>query len=81
MSVYFLVTNVAKLPFYDNLGLLDADTLIMSLMLIPFIPVSVYIGKWLNEVVSDRLFYHVTYSILFVMGVKLLSDAVSTWPA
>ena len=81
MSVYFLVTNVAKLPFYDNLGLLDADTLMMSLMLVPFIPVGVYIGKWLNEVVSDRLFYHVTYSILFVMGVKLLSDAVSTWPA
>ena len=81
MSVYFLVTNVAKLPFYDNLGLLDADTLMMSLMLFPFIPVGVYIGKWLNEVVSDRLFYHVTYSILFVMGVKLLSDAVSTWPA
>ena len=58
-----------------------ADTIMMSLMLVPFIPVGVYIGKWLNEVVSDRLFYHVTYSILFVMGLKLLSDAVSTWPA
>ena len=81
MSVYFLVTNVAKLPFYDDLGLLDSSTIMMSLMLVPFIPVGVYIGKWLNQVVSDRLFYHVTYSILFVMGLKLLSDAVSTWPA
>ena len=81
MSVYFLVTNVAKLPFYDDLGLIDASTLMISLMLVPFIPVGVYVGRWLNRVVSDQLFYHVTYSILFVMGLKLLSDAVSTWPA
>jgi uncharacterized membrane protein YfcA len=53
----------------------------MSLMLLPCIPLGVYLGKWLNEVVSDRLFYHVTYSILFIMGVKLLWDAATSWPA
>ena len=81
MSVYFFVINLSKLPFYGDLGLFSASSLKLSLMLLPCIPLGVYAGKWLNEVVSDRLFYHVTYSILFVMGVKLLSDAVSTWPA
>lgn len=81
MSIYFLVTNMAKLPFYDNLQLISQQTLILSVALTPAIPVGVYIGKRLNELVSDRLFYHVTYCILFLLGVKLLSDAVAMWPA
>lgn len=81
MSVYFFVVNVAKLPFYGDLGLFSSDSLIMSLMLVPFIPLGVYIGKRLNDVVSDTLFYHVTYGILFVMSLKLLYDAGVDWSA
>tara|TARA_X000000950_G_scaffold289254_1_gene411287 strand:- start:5057 stop:5863 length:807 start_codon:yes stop_codon:yes gene_type:complete len=81
MSVYFFIINLSKLPFYGDLGLFSAGSLKMSLLLLPCIPLGVYFGKWLNEVVSDRLFYHVTYSILFIMGVKLLWDAATAWPA
>ena len=79
MSVYFLVINASKLPFYSDLSLFSAESLKMSLMLVPFIPLGVYVGKRLNEVVSDRLFYHVTYGILFLMSLKLLYDAAMTW--
>mgnify|MGYP001215213745 CR=1 FL=1 len=81
MSIYFFVINLFKLPFYGDLGLITSDTLILSASLLPCILVGVYVGKWLNEVVSDRLFYHVTYSILLVMGLKLISDALAIWPA
>ena len=81
MSIYFFTINLSKLPFYGDLGLITSDTLFLAAMLLPCIPVGVYVGKRLNEVVSDRLFYHVTYSMLLVMGVKLLSDAMASWPA
>ncbi len=81
MSVYFFVINVFKLPFYGDLGLFSAGSIKLSLLLLPFIPLGVYIGKRLNEVVSDRLFYHVTYSTLFLMSLKLLYDAATSWTA
>ncbi len=81
MSVFFFVINLFKLPFYGDLGLFSAGSLTLSLLLLPCVPIGVYFGKWLNEVVSDRLFYHVTYSILFIMGVKLLFDAAMIWSA
>ena len=44
MSVYFFVINLAKLPFY-GIGLFSGDTLWLSAMLVPLIPIGVFIGE------------------------------------
>ena len=75
MSVYFLVINLAKLPFYGDLGLFSSDTIWLSAMLVPLIPIGVFIGRTLNRMMSDRIFYHFSYSVLFAMSIKLLYDA------
>ncbi|NCF49614.1 MAG: TSUP family transporter [Bacteroidetes bacterium] len=77
MGVYFFVINSAKLPFYSDLGLFTPDTLTLSLWLVPVIPVGVFIGKWLNQKMSDRIFYHFSHAVLFLMSIKLLYDV--TW--
>ena len=75
MSIYFFVINVAKLPFYGDLGLFTADTMKISTWLLPVIPIGVYVGRTLNRIMSDRLFYHISHSVLFAMSAKLLYDA------
>lgn len=76
MSIYFFVINLAKLPFYGDLGLFTDDTVKISAMLLPIIPLGVYVGRTLNRIMSDRLFYHISHSVLFAMSLKLLYDAV-----
>lgn len=75
MSVCFFVINLAKLPFYGDLGLFTRDTVMVSAMLVPLIPLGVYVGRRLNRMMSDRIFYQLNYSVLFAMSIKLLYDA------
>ena len=77
MTIYFFTINVAKLPFYGDLGLFTRDTMIVSACLLPLIPIGVYAGRQLNRMMSDRIFYHFSYSVLFAMSVKLIYDAVA----
>jgi uncharacterized membrane protein YfcA len=77
MSIYFFVINIAKLPFYGDLGLFTRDTMLVSAMLVPLIPIGVYVGRQLNKMMSDRIFYHFSYSVLLAMSIKLLYDAAN----
>ena len=78
MSVYFLCINLAKFPFYLELGLFSDDTLRLSAALLPVIALGVYTGRWLNRKMTDRAFYHVSHVLLFALSVKLLYDGL--WP-
>ena len=75
MTVYFFIINLAKLPFYGDLDIFTADTLLVSALLLPVIPLGVYIGRQLNRMMSDRIFYLFSYSVLFAMSIKLIYDA------
>lgn len=72
LSVYFFVINLAKLPFYAEADLFTSETWHLSLWLLPVIPVGVFLGKWMNTHLSDRIFYDISHSVLLVMGGKLL---------
>ena len=75
MTIYFFTINIAKLPFYGDLGLFTPDTMVVSAILLPLIPIGVFAGRQLNRMMSDRIFYHFSYSVLFAMSVKLIYDA------
>jgi uncharacterized membrane protein YfcA len=76
MSLYFLLMNLAKMPFYAQLGLFTADSITMSAMLIGAIPVGIYVGRKLNQILSDQLFYRISHALLLLMGTKLFVDAL-----
>jgi uncharacterized membrane protein YfcA len=73
-SVYFVVIDLLKAPLYAQLDVLSPQSLRISAMLLPVIPVGVAVGWWLNKRMNDRVFYHVSYAFLLIIGVKLLGD-------
>ena len=74
---FFAIVNYVKLVPYAWLGQLDISNLSTSLVLSPFAPVGVGLGVWLHRRTSDRIFFHFVYTLLFVVGLKLLYDGVT----
>jgi len=72
LCVYFFVINMVKIPFYIEIGIFSESTIIISLWLLLVIPIGVFIGKTLNTLLSDKIFYDISHLFLLVMGIKLL---------
>ena len=70
-----MVIDLLKTPLFLELNLLSPESLKVSAMLLPIIPLGVLVGWSLNKRINDRIFYHVSYAFLLILGVKLLFDA------
>ena len=77
MGWFFLMINLAKMPFYVELGLFDAASLSASLTLVPLVPFGVLLGVWANKVMSDTWFYHISHGFLLVLGTRLVLVAAA----
>jgi uncharacterized membrane protein YfcA len=75
--LFFAVANYVKLVPYAWLGQLDISNLSTSLVLAPLAPIGIGLGVWLHRRVSDRVFFHFVYTMLFVVGVKLIYDGIN----
>lgn len=75
--VVFFWINLIKLPPYFALGLFTKETLIANLTLLPAALIGVQIGVWAHDRISERLFFTVTYVLLFGTGSKLILDALT----
>jgi hypothetical protein len=75
--IFFTVVNLAKLPPYAALGLLDASGLAASLALAPFVPLGYWGGLRLVRLLPEPVFYRLLVGSLLLIGVKLLWDAFS----
>jgi uncharacterized membrane protein YfcA len=56
--------------------LFSRDTLVMSAMLLPLVPVGVWLGMRLLKWIPERPFYLLATAALGLSGVKLLWDGV-----
>ena len=74
-AVFFLVVNYVKLVPYAFLGQLNAANLTTALIFAPLAPLGIWLGVWLHKRASEAAFYHVSYTLLFVTGLKLVWDA------
>ena len=74
--MFFFVVNWSKVAPYAWLGQWNADNIATSLILLPLAPVGVALGRRLHDQVDDELFFRVVHAALFVIGVKLLYDAL-----
>lgn len=72
--VFFAVVNYVKLLPYAWLGQFDASNLKTSMVLAPLAPLGIGMGVWLHNRVTDRFFFRLAYTMLFVVGVKLIYD-------
>ena len=72
LSIYFFVINIAKIPFYMEIGIFTEETIQTSLWLALVIPVGVLIDRWLNQNMSGRIFYDFSDLVLLGIGGRLL---------
>ena len=76
-SVYFFtVINLAKLPFYLGLGIFNRDTLLMSAMLVPLVPLGVWAGLRVLAWIPERIFFTLATLALGLSGARLLWDGL-----
>ncbi len=68
----FTLINLTKLPFYFGVGLVRSDVLLFDVLLVPLVPIGSFLGKWLHERVSERLFNWVIFVLTMVAGIQLL---------
>lgn len=74
--LFFAVVNAVKLIPYGMLGQFDSANLTTSLILMPLAPIGVLIGVWLLKRISQEAFYKFLYTMIFIVGVKVLYDGI-----
>ncbi len=77
MAFYFFFINFAKWLPYAWLGLLDLPNMATSLVLLPMVPVGVWLGARIAHRIQPSLFYRILYAGMFLTGCKLLWDALA----
>lgn len=76
-ALFFMIVNYTKIIPYALIGQLNAGNLAASLLFAPLAPLGIWLGVWLNRRISDRLFFRISYVLLFATGAKLVYDALA----
>jgi uncharacterized protein len=75
-TIFFAVMNFSKILPYGYLGLLDSRNMLTSLVLLPLVPVGVYIGLNALKRVNQNTFNLIMAVSLLLIGFKLVFDGV-----
>jgi hypothetical protein len=76
MAYFFFVINLSKWVPYGLLGLLDMRNMLTSVVLLPLVPLGVWVGITMARKIEPDLFYKFVYAGMFLTGLKLLWDAL-----
>ncbi|MEI7785748.1 MAG: sulfite exporter TauE/SafE family protein [Betaproteobacteria bacterium] len=76
MAFFFFIINLSKWIPYGLLGLLDMRNMLTSVVLLPLVPLGVWIGVNMARRIDQKLFYKFVYTGMFLTGVKLLWDGL-----
>lgn len=77
-AVFFACVNLIKIAPYAMLGMLAPANLWTSLALLPLAPIGVLIGVWANRTLSNDIFYRIIYSMVFLVGLQLCWQGLSS---
>ena len=75
MAFFYFFINLSKWIPYAMLGLLDVRNMATSVVLLPLVPLGVWMGIRIARRISQELFYRLLYVGMFLTGIKLLWDA------
>lgn len=70
--IFFALVNATKLGPYVGLDMIRIDTLKISAILLPFVPLGVFLGLWLNRSVNEKWFIRIVYIALLLAGYDLV---------
>ncbi len=75
MAYFFFVINLSKWIPFAFLGLLDGRNMATSLVLLPLVPIGVFVGFAMAKRIRPLLFNRLLYWGMGLTGTKLLWDA------
>ena len=73
---FFAIVNTTKLLPYFFLGQLSVSNLKLSFALAPVAIVGMLLGVWLVRRISVKVFYRLTYFLVFLLALKLTYDGI-----
>ena len=68
----FLILNVCKIPFNYQLGLINAESLRLNLLLLPGVVAGVFAGRWLLRVIPQSGFQLLLLAFALIASLRLL---------
>jgi hypothetical protein len=77
LAIFYTYLNYAKIGPYWWLGQFHVTNLSTSLMLLPVVPIGIYLGLWIHRRTDDQLFYRLIMTLLFLTGLKLSYDGIT----
>ena len=77
MSIFFAVVNWVKVPPFVSLDLFTRETLLTSVALFPLAIAATWAGVLLIRRVSADQFNRLVYSLMILIGVKLIWDGIA----
>jgi len=75
--IVFWVLNILKFVPYIFLGMFTLQTALADLVLAPFALLGTWLGVRAHYLISERLFFGLTYVLLTLTGTKLIWDALT----
>jgi uncharacterized membrane protein YfcA len=76
LGIFFAFINFGKLGPYAYLDLLNFKQLATSVILLPCVPVGVYLGFYLAEKISMKWYYRIVQFFLLIASIKLIADGL-----
>tara|TARA_B100000676_G_scaffold287590_1_gene318294 strand:- start:6516 stop:6884 length:369 start_codon:yes stop_codon:yes gene_type:complete len=73
---FFTMINYIKFAPYAAIGFFTETTLLTSAVLAPLAVLCMALGGRLHDTVNQKTFYRVCYTMLLVVGLKLLADGL-----
>ncbi|WP_330460929.1 sulfite exporter TauE/SafE family protein [Streptomyces sp. NBC_00820] len=71
-AFFFLIVNVAKVPFSAGLGLIDGRSLLLDAALVVFVVPGAFVGKWAVNKINQQLFDRLVIAATVVGALELL---------
>ncbi len=69
---FFFVVNVSKVPFSAALGLINGQSLLLTLVLAPLVAAGAFFGKWLLGRINQALFEALLIAFTVLAAARLL---------
>jgi len=76
LGIFFTIMNLGKLVPYAHLDLLNLNQLANSILLLPLVPIGVYIGFYLAKRLSAKWYFIIVKFCLLVVSIKLIADGL-----
>ena len=73
--LYYWIANQLKLVPYLSLGMINRQSLLMGLALVPAVPVGVLLGRYFAGKVNEKVFTVIVYVLLGMAGVDMCIKA------